>query len=109
MGQSADRLWQRATERAGEATGDRARAGHRDLLADHRLDRELVAGDRAGNPPSRCLADRGPRSGSCSRCSSTAAGIRVEVEQPAGRGDGLLEVAHVVQAERGLDVAAERR
>ena len=106
VGEGADRLGQGSARRGDHACGQRARAGHGHLLAEHRPDRQLRGVRRRRDAAAGCGGDE--RRERRVRAQDVVHGGRVgvEVEHPAAPGDGGTEVAELGQPQARGDARA---
>ena len=103
MGERADRLREAGACGADHPCGEGARAGDRDLLAEHPADGELGGVGRGRHPASRRGGDQPGERGVRAQCVVDGCRVGVQVEHPPAAGDRRAEVAQVGQPEPSGD------
>src|SRR5581483_689518 len=105
MGDGANRILQRHAEVSYKPAAERGRASERDLLTQHRPDRQLVGvyvtGDAAAGRRTHEMPDQRVTAQSVEHRNR----VRVEVEQRACALDGGGEIAYIGERVPGDDVA----
>ena len=103
MGEAGDRRGHRPAVLGDQPGGDRAGAGHADLLADHGADRGLVAVDLAGHPEPGRAADQRPDHRVLGEVVVHRQRVAVGVERGGGPARPRRGVAQVGELERRGD------
>ncbi len=109
VGQAAARRSKRRSRGQRQAPGDRAGGDDRDLLSEHRPDRELRTVDRPGRPAPRRRADQPPEHRVAAQHVIDRDRVGVEVEQPAHARDRGPEVPRVAERRAGTGRQCRRR
>ena len=93
--------------RGHEARGQRARRRERDLLTEHRLDRELGAIDRPRGAQTWALLDNRRKPPIFGEHLDDAQGVGIEVEQAATLAHRARQVRHRLEFQRASNVAVD--
>ena len=101
VGEGADRFGQRRARSGQQPGGERAGAGDRHLLAEHRAHRQLVGVGGGRDPASGGAGDQRGERGIGAEDVVDGGRVGVEVEHPAAAGDGRAEVAQLGQRAAG--------
>ena len=91
VGQGAVRLAQRFAEAGHQRAGQADRAGHGDLLPEHRAHRQFEAVPGAGDAQSRPSGDQRREGGVLDQLQRDGVGVGGQVEHPAQAGDDLRQ------------------